>query len=66
MPNLPTKIIPTNIRWLKTSGKIPMDMRIPPRKMKILLESNPPKSIILVVRRLGACPLLYLLYYIIL
>ena len=40
---LPTKIIPTKICWLKTSGKIPMDMRTPPLKVKILLESNPPK-----------------------
>ena len=31
-PNLPTKIIPTKTRWLKTSGKPPMDVRIPPPK----------------------------------
>ena len=29
-PNLPTNIVPTNIAWLKLSGKSPMDMRIPP------------------------------------
>ena len=49
-PNLPTKIIPTKIRGLKTSGKLPMDMWIPPPKIKILLESNPLKSRILVLR----------------
>ena len=29
LANLPTKIIPTKIRWLRLSGKFPMDMRIP-------------------------------------
>ena len=29
-PNLPTNIVPTNIAWLKLSGRSPMDMRIPP------------------------------------
>ena len=28
-PNLPTNIIPTQIAWLKLSGKSPMDVRIP-------------------------------------
>ena len=51
-PNLPTKITSAKIRWLKLSGKVPMDMRIPPLRIKILLESNPLKSIIL-VRRLA-------------
>ena len=51
-PNLPTKIMPTKIAWLKYSGKFPMDIRIPPLKIKILLESNPLKSRIL-VRRLA-------------
>ena len=41
---LPAKIIPTKIRRLKKSRKLPMDMRIPPLKIKILLESNPLKS----------------------
>ena len=41
-PNLP-KIIPAKICWLKTSGKFPLDMRI-------LLESDPPKSRISVRR----------------
>ena len=40
-PNLPTKIIPVAIRWLRTSGKLPMDMRIPPLSTKIMFESNP-------------------------
>ena len=43
-PNLPTKILPTKIRWLKTSRKSPMDMSIPLLKTKIMLESNPMKS----------------------
>ena len=51
-PSLPTKIIPAKIPWLKISGKSPMDMRIPPLKIKIMLDSNPLKSRIL-VRRLA-------------
>ena len=51
-PNLPTKIIPAKIRFLKLSGKFPMDMRIPPLDIEMLLESNPLKSRIL-VRRLA-------------
>ena len=50
--NLPTKILPAKIAWLKLSWKIPMDMRIPRLKIKILLESHPLKSRIL-VRRLA-------------
>ena len=46
-PNRPAKICSLGI-----SGNVPMDMRIPPRKNKILLESNPLKSRIL-VRRLA-------------
>ena len=63
MPNLPTTIIPDKIRWLKASGKSPMDMRISPLEIKILLQSNPLKSRILVQRlavhslRLGASAL---------
>ena len=34
-PNLPTEIIPTKIPWLKLSGKSPMDMRIPPLKLRL-------------------------------
>ena len=49
-PNLPTKIIPTKIAWLKNSSKFPMDMGIPPLTSKILLESNPLKSGVLVLR----------------
>ena len=47
MPNLPTKIIPTKTRWLKDSGEFPMDMRVPPLRLKVLHESNPLKSRIL-------------------
>ena len=45
-PNLLTKILPTKIRRLKISGEFPIDLRIPPLKLKlkILLESNPLKS----------------------
>ena len=42
-----SEIIPTKIRRLGISGKFPMDMRIPPLRTKIMLESNPLKSIIL-------------------
>ena len=49
--NLPTKILP-KIRWLKTSGKSPLDMRVPLLQIRILLESNPMESRIL-VRRLA-------------
>ena len=49
-PSLPTKISPAKIRRLKTSGKHSTDMRIPPLKMKVLLESDPLKSRILVRR----------------
>ena len=51
-PNLPTKIIPAKIRCLRLTGKSPTDLRIPPHEVKILLESNPLKSGIL-VRRLA-------------
>ena len=49
-PNLPTNIIPTKVARLKISGKSPMDMMIPPPGIKILLESNPLKSVMLVGR----------------
>ena len=49
-PNLPTKIIPTKIRWLELSGKFLMGLRIPSLNIKIMLESNPLKSRILVRR----------------
>ena len=51
-PNLPTKIIPTKICRLNNSGKSPLDMRIPPLEIKIMLESNPLRFRIL-VRRLA-------------
>ena len=40
-PHLPAKIIPAKTCWLTTSGKFPVDMRIPPLQTKIILESNP-------------------------
>ena len=51
-PNLPTNIsYPyTKICRLNNSQKFPMDVRMPPLKIKILLESNPQKSRILVRR----------------
>ena len=41
---------PTNIAWLKLSGKFPMGLGIPPLQIKIMLESNPLKSTMLVGR----------------
>ena len=49
-PNFPTNIIPTYIASLKLSEKFPMGLGIPPLKIKITLESNPLKSIMLVGR----------------
>ena len=49
-PNLPTNIIPTNIAWLKLSGKSPVCLGIPPLRIKIMFESNPLKSTMLVGR----------------
>ena len=43
-----TENLPVKIRWFKLSGKFPMDMRIPTLNIKIVLGSNPLKSIILV------------------
>ena len=51
-PNLPTKNLPAKIRWLRLSRKIQMDMRILHLKCKCMIESNLPKSRIL-VRRLA-------------
>ena len=51
-PNLPTHIIPTKIAWLELSGKLPSGLGIPPLNIKIMLESNPLKSIML-LRRLA-------------
>ena len=36
-PNLPTQNLPTEIAWLRISGKLPMDMRIPPLQAKTIL-----------------------------
>ena len=49
MPNHPTKIIRAKIAWLKLSVIFPMDLTIPPLEFKIMLESNPLKSRILVL-----------------
>ena len=49
-PNLPTNIMPTKIARLKLSGKSPMDLRIPPIQIKVMLESNPLESTMLVGR----------------
>ena len=51
-PNLPTKLIPAKIRRFKISGRFPMGLGIPPLNIKILLESKPLISRIL-VRRLA-------------
>ena len=47
-PNLPTNTIAAKIAWLKLSGESPNGMRIPPLRIKVMLESNPLKSIMLV------------------
>ena len=39
-PNLPTKIIPTKIAWLKTSGEFPMGMYIPPPNLRFCLSQT--------------------------
>ena len=39
-PNLPTNIIPTKVAGRKLCGKSPTDMRIPPLRIKIMLESK--------------------------
>ena len=51
-PNLPHKVIPTKICRLRFSRKIPKYMRIPPLNVKIMIESSPLKSRIL-IRRLA-------------
>ena len=51
--DLPTKIIPKKIAWLKLSRKFPTGLGIPRPRIKILLESSPLRSRIL-VRRLAA------------
>ena len=55
-PNLLTKIIPAKIARLKLSGKFPIALGIPPLIIKIMHESNPLKSTML-VRRLAVIPL---------
>ena len=48
--NLPTKVIPAEIRRLGISGKFPMDVRIPPLEIDINCASVKPSEI----RNLGA------------
>ena len=50
----------TKIRWLKVSSKFPMDVRMLPLTVKIMLESNPLKCRIL-VRRLAARTVYYII-----
>ena len=49
-PNPPTNIAPTNIAWVKPSGKSPMGLGIPPLQIKITLESNPRTSTMFIGR----------------
>ena len=63
MPDFPNNIVPTNIAWLKISGKFPMGLRIPPRNIKIVLESSPLKST-MSVGRLGVWMIAYIYRYI--
>ena len=49
-PNLPTNTIPTKTAWLRLSRKFPMGLGIPPLIIKIMLESEPLTSIMLVGR----------------
>ena len=51
-PNLPTKMIPAEISWLTNSGRNPMDIKMSPLKVEIMLKSNPLKSRV-AVRRLA-------------
>ena len=47
-PDFPTNIIPTNIAWLKLSGKFPRGLGMPPLKFRIMFVSNPLKPTMLV------------------
>ena len=40
MPDLPTKIIPTKIRWLKISGRLPMDEKSHPLNLRLCLSQT--------------------------
>ena len=55
--SLHCNILHSKIRWLRISGKSPMDVRMPPLKTKILLESNTLRSRIF-LRRLAVAYLL--------
>ena len=54
-PDLPAKTIPAKIARIKMSGKFPVDTRIPPLQIKVLLKSNPRKSRIFVQVRVVCC-----------
>ena len=54
-PNLPTNIAPYQDCLTQLSGKSPMGLRIPPLRIKIMLESKPLKSTML-VGGLGVLP----------
>ena len=49
-PDFPTKIVLAKICCVNISGKFPVDMRIPPRNIRITLESDHLTSRILVWR----------------
>ena len=55
-PNLPTQIVPNKICWLKLSGKCPMDMRIPPLRIKIKYASVKPSEIQNLSTEIGCTP----------
>ena len=48
----PISLLTLSLLRLKLSGKSPVDIRIPPLRIKIMLESNPLQSIVL-IRRLA-------------
>ena len=49
-PISPLTLHPASIVWLHFFGESPMGLGIPPLEIKIMLESNPPKSTMLVGR----------------
>ena len=53
--NVPTKTVPTKIACLKLSGKLPMNMKIKPLNIKMMLQSDPLKSRILAQRLAVHC-----------
>ena len=47
MAGLRARSLRTEIRRLRLPGEFPVGLGVPPLQLKILLESDPPKSIIL-------------------